>query len=75
MVSNKLLYQIRKRLNEILTPTQDIRFDGKSVLVCVDFYQISPVRAKPVFMFNEKGFISMDLWRIFKMTELDLVIR
>ena len=37
IVSNKLLYQIHKRLNEIFNPQQDIPSGGKSVLVCGDY--------------------------------------
>ena len=74
MVSNKLLYQIRKLLNKIYTPTQRFPFEGKPLLVCGEFYQISSVRAKSVFMFNEtettEGFISRDLWWKFKLAEL-----
>ena len=56
MVSHKLLYQIHKHLNEISSPKQDIPFGGKSVLDCGDLYQLPPVQAKPVFMFNETDF-------------------
>lgn len=62
-----------------MTPTQDILVVEKPVLVCGDFYQISSVRDKSVFMFNEigttVGFISTDLWWKFKLAELDQVMR
>ena len=32
---------------------QDVLFGGKSFLVCGDLCQLPPVRAKPVFIFNE----------------------
>ena len=73
MVSGKLLYQIHKRLNEIFNPQQDIPFGGKSVLICRDLYQLPPVQAKPVLMFNEtktsEGFLML-LWHKFKLAEL-----
>ena len=78
MVSSKLFYQIHKRLNEIFSPAQDVPFGGKSVLVCGDLCQLPPVRAKPVFTFNDtetmEGFISIDLWRKFRLAELDEVM-
>ena len=79
MVSNKLFYQIHKRLNEIFSPRQDVPFGGKSVLVCGALCQLPPVRAKPVFTFNDtetmEGFINMDLQRKFRLPELDQVMR
>ena len=79
MVSSKLFYQIHKRLNEIFSPGQDIPFGGKSVLVCGGLCELPPVRAKPLFTFDDtetmEGFISMDLWRKFRLAELDQVMR
>ena len=79
MVSNKLFYQIHKRLNELFSPGQDVPFGGKSVLVCGDLCQLPPFRAKPVFTFNDTetmgGFISINLWRNFRLAELDQVMR
>ena len=73
--SSKLFYQTHKRLNEIFSPGQDITFGGKSVLGEGNLCQLPPVRAKTVFSFNDtetmKGFLSMDLWRKFKLAELD----
>ena len=75
IASSKLFYQIHKRLNEIFNLGQDVPFGRKSVLVCGDLYQLPPVRAKPVFTFNDtktmEGFISIDLWRKFRLAELD----
>ena len=79
MVSGKFLYQIHTRLNEIFSPEQDIPFGGKLVLVCRDLYQLHPVQAKPVFMFNEtvtsEGFLMVDLWHKFKQAELTETMR
>ena len=79
MVSGKSFYQIRKRLNEMFSPGQDIPFGRKLMMVCGDLYQLPPVNVKPVFTFDitetMEGFISMDLWHKFKFAELDQVMR
>ena len=79
MVSSKLFNQIHKSLNEIFSPGQDVPFGGKSLLVRGDLCQLPPVRAKPVFTFNDtetmEGFISLDLWHKFRLAELDQVMR
>ena len=79
MVSSKLFYQIHKRLNEIFSPGQDVPFGGKFFLVCGDLCQLPPVPAKPVFTFNDtetmEAFISSNLWRKFRLAELDQVMR
>ena len=66
-------------MNEIFCSGQDFPFGGKSVSVCRDLYQILPVRAKPVFIFNEtetmEGLISSDLWQKFRLAEFDQVMR
>ena len=70
---------IHTNLNETFTSKQDVPFGGKSVFVFGDFYHLPPVRAKPVFMFNEtettEGFKSKDLWRKFKLVEIDQIMR
>ena len=57
---------------------QDVLFGGKSFLVCGDLRQLPPVRAKPVFIFNDnetmERFRCMDLWRKFRLAELDQVM-
>ena len=53
MVSSKLFYQIHKRLTEIFSPVQDVLFGGKSVFLCEDLCLLPPVRANPVFTFND----------------------
>ena len=75
MVSSKLFYQIQKRLSEIFSPRQDIPFGGKSVLMCGNLRELPPVRAKPVFTFNDtettEGYINMDLCLKIRLAELD----
>ena len=41
MVCSKLFCQVHKRLNEIFISGQDIQFDEKSVLACVELFQYS----------------------------------
>ena len=79
MVSSKLFYQIRKRLNEIFSSGQDVSFGRKSFLGCGDLSQLPPVRPKPVFTFNDteamEEFIIMEIWHKFRLAELDQVMR
>lgn len=53
MVPNKLLFQIHQRLLEIFECSLDAPFGGKSVSLCGDLYQLPPVRAKPVYIFDD----------------------
>ena len=75
VVSSKLFYQIQKRLSEIFSPRQDIPFGGKSVLMCGNLRELPPVRAKPVFTFNDtettEGYINMDLCLKIRLAGLD----
>ena len=80
MVPSKLLFQVHQRLLDIFACSSNIPFAGKPVLVCGDLYQLPPVRAKPIFLFDEtqslmQGVISMDLWNNFKIAELTEVMR
>ena len=79
MVSSKLFYQIHKSLNEIFSPGQDVPLGRKSVLIHGDLCQLPPVRANPVFTFDDtetmERFRSRDLWRKFRLAELNQVIR
>ena len=45
---------------------------GLQVNVCHDFLQLPPVKGLPVYISaaSIKGFIPLDLWRIFQMVEL-----
>ena len=40
VVSSKLLYQIHNSLSEIFTPSQDIPFSGKLVVLYGDLYKL-----------------------------------
>ena len=76
---SKLFYQIHIRSNEIFCPGEDVPFEGKSIFVCGDLCQLPPVRAKPVFTFNDtetmEGFISTNLWRKSRLVELSQLIK
>ena len=68
---------IHKCLNEIFSLGQDVPLGRKPALIGRDLCQLLPVRAKPVFTFNDtetkEGLVSMDLWRKFGLAELDQV--
>ena len=77
MVSSMFLYQVNQRLNEIFGYSDRLTFDGMSVIVCGDFYQLPPVRGLPVYSSTTsiKGLLTLDLWHKFKMAELSEVMR
>ena len=49
---------------------------GLTVIVCGDFYQLSPVKGSPVCnsATSIKGFLELDLWKKFQMVELTAVM-
>ena len=77
MVSNVLLHQVHQRLNEIYGCSAELPFAGLPVLACGDLYQLPPVKGTPIYCNtgNIKGYLSLDLWRGFKMAELTEVMR
>ena len=79
MVPSELHFHVHQRLIEIFESPSKILFARKFVILCGDLYQIRPVRAKPVFMFDEyslllQGVVSVNLWRNFKLAELAEVL-
>ena len=52
---------------------------GNLFFFCRDLYHLQPVRAKPIFTFNEtettEEFICSDLWQTFRLAELDQIMR
>ena len=52
-------------------------FVGIPKILCGDLYQLPPVRGKPIYMSNQsvKGYITLDLWKIFQFVELTEVMR
>ena len=77
MVSRKQMYQIHKRLNEIFSPSKDIPFGGKSMLICRNFNQLLPVQAKPFFKCDEaktpEAFVILDPWLNLKLPKVDQI--
>ena len=78
MVSKKVLYQINQCLIEIFK-LPDQPFAGKSILAVEDLYQLPPVNAKPAYAYTfdftqTMGYLSTDLWRLFKLVELTQVM-
>ena len=49
MVSSQLLVKIHSRLRENFGVTDETPFAGNSILLVGDFYQLSPVKSRPVF--------------------------
>ena len=79
VVARKVICQIHKRLIEIFK-LPDQAFAGKSILGVGDLYQLPPVNAKPVYAYTldftqTMGYLSTDLWRLFKLAELTDVMR
>ena len=77
MVSSVLFYQVNQRLNEIFGYSGSEPFAGLPVIVCSDFFQLPPVKGRPVYSsaVSIKGFIALHLWRKFQMVELTEVMR
>ena len=72
-----LLYQVNQRLNEIFGSSDQLPFAGMSVIVCGDFYQLLPVRGRPVYSITTSinCLLTLDLWHKFKMAEMTEVMR
>ena len=49
MVSSVLFYQVHQRLYEILACATELPFAELPVMFCGDLYQLSPVRATPIY--------------------------
>ena len=76
MVSNNLLYYIHLRLNEIFGTADIELFAGLTILAVVDFFQLPPVGASPVYAEYKNTRQSLNsLLKLFKMFELTEVMR
>ena len=76
MVSNNLLYYIHLRLNEIFGTADIELFAGLTILAVVDFFQLPPVGASPVYAECKNTRQSLNsLLKLFKMFELPEVMR
>ena len=80
IVSRDLFYKTHARLLEIFMSPTPIPFAGLSIVVLGDFLQLPSVRGKPIYALIDdheriEGFLSLDLWNIFKFVELTEVMR
>ena len=77
MVSNKLLLFIHQRLLDIFGHGSFMKpFAGISVIVVGDLYQLPPVFQKPVYAdYYDELYNIHHLWKLFKMCELEDVMR
>ena len=76
LVSNDLLFNIRLRLVEIFGCQGNKPFPGSTVITIADFFQLPPIRARPVYMHygvNWKNF--EPLWMQFKVVQLTEIMR
>ena len=86
MVSKKLFYQMHCYLIETLNlpnlplAGRSVLLVGRSILLVVDFHQLPPVYAMPVYASSldadhPESYIANDLWRMFSFPELTEVMR
>ena len=80
MVSRDLFYKTHARLLEIFVFPTVIPFANLSVVVLRDSLQLPSVRGNPIYSLIDdheriKGFLSFDLWNIFKFAELKEVMK
>ena len=76
MVSNLMLKHIHERLKEIYSTPGTVWFGGISIVVVGDFYQLPPVKAKPVFLpFKNELFNLSHRLEQFRMVELIKIMR
>ena len=76
MVSNLLLLYIHMRLVEIFGCSDDVPFAGLTIIAVGDFYQLPPVQQRTVYAdYTDDWQNLVHLWKMFKITELQEVIR
>uniref|UniRef100_A0A1X7VGC9 ATP-dependent DNA helicase n=1 Tax=Amphimedon queenslandica TaxID=400682 RepID=A0A1X7VGC9_AMPQE len=81
MVGSNMLFDVHRKLNEILVQPHDVIFGNLSILAVGDFYQLPPVGQSSLFGTMSQNSLaclygSGSLWKEnFKMLELDQVIR
>ena len=77
MVSNKTMLHIHQRLVEIFGRSPDIPFAGISVIFSGDFFQLPPIKAYPIYAPYELSSWEnlIHKWKLFKLAELDIVMR
>ena len=76
MVSNLQLLYVHLRLIEIFGCSDNIPFAGLSIIVVGDFYQLPPVQQRTVYADYKDTWQNLaHLWKLFKIAELDEVMR
>ena len=77
MVSNVKLKHIHERLKQIFQTPDSMLFAGISVIMFGDFYQLPPVKGKPVFSPFKNDLLNLSHpWENFRMIELvDLMLQ
>ena len=75
MVSSQLLLNIHTRICEIFGTNDNIPFAGKSIIVCGDLFQLAPIYPYPVFSTEGPIIGAFKLWHLFKLAELEEIMR
>lgn len=80
MVSRNLFYKAHAIVLEIFMSPTLIPFAGLSIAVLGDFLQLPSVRGKSKYALvsdheRMEGFLSLDLWNVFKFVELTEIMR
>ncbi|XP_068712523.1 uncharacterized protein [Montipora foliosa] len=76
MVSNRRVLHIHQRLKDIFCSSSSELFAGISVVVVGDFYQLPPIREKPIFEnFKNNSYNLYHPWLVFRMVELTEIMR
>ena len=76
MVSNALLLHVYLRLVEIFGCTDNTPFTGVTVIAAGHFMQLSPVKARPVYVeFKNSCQIFVSICKLFKIAELTEVMQ
>ena len=76
MVSNIFLLNIHHRLKEIFSTSNSVLFANISIIPVGDFYQLPPIKSKPVFEnYKNDAYSLCHPWKLFKMIDLIDIMR
>ncbi|XP_066934413.1 uncharacterized protein [Clytia hemisphaerica] len=75
MISSQQLLNIHTRLCEIFGVNDNTPFAGKSIIVCGDLFQLPPIFQSSVFSTEGPIIGAFKLWHLFKLAELDEIMR